>query len=148
MVLIKNPIKSAILPLAIGSLMFLDGCKKDEPAVAPPSKTDLLVGDWEINELGDWDLSSTVYSYLFKFQKSGDWQFCYENANDPSQNDCYLGKWRWKDANETTIIMEQNSSPDEDLIIDIVILDETKLEGTFTYTGSSYDQTITLIKVQ
>ena len=49
MVVIKYPIKAAIIPLAVGSMMVLDGCKKDEPVVE--SKTDLLVGDWKLIEL-------------------------------------------------------------------------------------------------
>ena len=40
MVVIKNPVKSILVPLAVGSLMVIPGCKKAAEELTP-SKTDL-----------------------------------------------------------------------------------------------------------
>ncbi len=139
MVLIKNSVKSFMVPLAVGSLMVIPGCKKDEPAA--PSKTDLLVGDWIIEELDSYDYTQSPNElYLFKFTRAGDWQFCYEYVPDTSQNYCYLnGKWRWNSA-ETSITIDQIvNAPSITYRVDVVILDANRLEGTLTtdYSANS-----------
>ncbi len=136
--------------------MVMQGCKKDkEDEVVPKTQTDLLVGDWEVTEIGSNDFTGYDYSYLFKFKSSGDWQFCYEYDTDATKNDCYNGKWKWEDSNEKTVIIDQFSSNDlgNEWKLDVTVLDETKLEGSITstyddgYDTDSYTQTIKFVKI-
>ena len=152
MVLIKNPIKSIILPLAVGSIMFLDGCKEDEPVA--PTRTDLLVGDWRLTEIDGYDRTDPDYSYLFKFKSSGDFEFCYEdNTVTPQYLLCYgadnNSKWEWQDANETKILIDNPFGNDGGVewTIDVTVLDATRLEGTFSQEPG-YDAPIKFVKVQ
>ena len=139
MVRIKNPVKQVVLPLTLGTVMLAPACKKEEEAPAPPTKTDLLLGDWKITEVGGYDFTQYDYSYLFKFQAAGDFQFCYEDPADTTYNYCYSAKWRWKDASETRVIMDKFSNdPTMAWILDVVVLDDTRLEGGFWY---DYDPT-------
>lgn len=155
MVIIKNSLKSVAIPLAVTSFMVLQGCNKDKDEATPATKTNLLVGDWEVTEVGGDDFTSNDYSYLFKFKSSGDWQFCYEYDADPAENYCYSAKWKWEDSSEKTIIIDQFAGSDinNDWKIDVTVLDETKLEGSLTTTyddgggTDSYTQSIKFVKV-
>ena len=145
MVLIKNPIKSAMVPIAATALLSLDGCNKDDEVGL--SKTDLLIGDWKLTELDGYLYNDLDYTYFFKFQKSGDWQFCYTEG-DPTQY-CYSGKWSWENSNETSIIFSQleGEPVGTEWRLDVVVLDATRLEGTFIYEVG-YSQSIKFVKVQ
>ncbi len=152
MVTIRNTIKTVAIPLAITSFMVIQGCNKEEEA--PATKTNLLVGDWELTEVGGDDYTADPYSYLFKFQSSGDFEFCYESDEDPTENYCYSGaKWKWQDSNEKVIIINQFQDEIEEWKLDVTVLDETKLEGTLTSTyddggtPSTYTQSVKFVKV-
>ncbi len=154
MVTIRNTIKTVAIPLAVTSFMVIQGCNKEEET--PVTKTNLLVGDWDLIEAGGDDFTSNDYSYLFKFKSSGDWQFCYEYDTDPTKNDCYNGKWKWEDSSEKTIIIDQFSSNDlgNEWKLDVTVLDETKLEGSLTTTyddgggtTDSYTQSVKFVKI-
>lgn len=154
MVIIKNSIKTVVIPLAVTSFMVLQSCKEDESTPEPESKTDLLIGDWEVTEVGGDDFTSNSYSYLFKFKSSGDWQFCYEHDADPAENYCYSAEWKWEDSSENTIIIDQFSGDEMDeWRLDVTILNESKLEGSITSTyddgggTDSYTQSIKFVKV-
>lgn len=152
--MIKNTIKAVALPLTVTSLMFLQGCNKEEET-APISKTDLLVGDWNLTEVGGNDVTNYDYSYLFKFKSAGDFQWCYENDTDPNSNYCYSGKWTWQDANEDILIIDQlgGNLSGVDIEFEVLILSETALEGNFTSTyddgggTDSYTQPVKFLKV-
>lgn len=152
MVMIKNSIRAAVIPLALSSFLVLDGCKEDE--VAPQSQTDLLIGDWEVTEAGGDDYTQSDESILFKFKSSGDWQFCYEYDLTPADNYCYGAKWKWQDSDEKVIIIDQFSGdPTSEFKLDVVVLTATNLEGTLTSTyddggtPSSYSQTVKFVKI-
>lgn len=153
MVIIKNSIRAAVIPIALTSFMVLDGCKKDDE-VAPKTQTDLLIGDWEVTEFGGYDYTQSDYSILFKFKSNGDWQFCYEYDSTPADNYCSSAKWKWEDSTEKTIIIDQFGGADiSEWKLDVTVLDETKLEGSLTSTyddgGTPYSntQTIKFVKV-
>jgi hypothetical protein len=152
MVLIKSPIKKVLVPLAIGSLMILDGCNKDD---TDPSNTDLLIGDWKMiqwdddDEIGNYDYSS----YLFKFKKSGEWQFCYEYTyDDQTYGDCNTGNWRWESAEETSLIISEEPTgnyPPAEFRFDIVVLTALKLEGNLSVVDyPDYTASMKFIKVK
>lgn len=136
MVVIRKRLAIAILPVVIGPLLLLNGCKDEEDATTLPSKTDLLIGDWQITEVDGNDWSNNDYYYLFKFKITGDWQFCYDYPADPSQNYCYSSaKWEWLNSDEETIIINNfldDSSGKEEWTLDVVIMDETNLEGALS----------------
>ena len=130
MVLIKNPIKSVILPLVVGSLMILDGCEKDE--LAAPTRTDLLVGDWELMEWDGYDYYEPDFRYLFKFKSSGDFEYCVEYEDNSTYSPfkhCYSSHWQWVDNTETTLHIDHLEEWGSQFRLDIVVLDESKLEG-------------------
>lgn len=150
--MIKNSIRAAVIPIALGSFLVLDGCKEDE--VAPKTQTDLLIGDWELTEIGGYDYTQSDESLIFKFKSSGDWQFCYEYDLTPADNYCYGAKWKWEDSSEKTIIIDQ--FPNDNTSVwefDVTVLDDTKLEGTFTSTYDdggtpySYTRSVKFVKV-
>lgn len=151
--MIKNTIRAAVIPLALGSFMILDGCKEDDPA--PKSQTDLLIGDWQVTEVGGDDYTGDGESLLFKFKSSGDWQWCYEYDATPADNYCYTAKWKWQDSNDKTIIINEfPGDPIAEFKIDVVVLTESKLEGSLTSTyddgggtTGSYTQTIKFVKL-
>jgi len=152
MVMIKKSIRAAVIPIALGSFMFLDGCKEDE--VVPKTQTDLLIGDWEVTEIGGDDYTQSDESLIFKFKSSGDLQFCYEYDLTPADNYCYGAKWKWQDSNEKIIIIDQfPSDPTGEFKIDVVVLTETNLEGTLTSTyddggtPGSYSQSFKFVKI-
>ena len=154
MVLTKNSFRAAVIPLALTSIIILEGCKKDDEIVL--SRTDLLIGDWKITEVNGYDFSTRDYNYLFKFNKGGDFDWCYEDPTDASNDSCYSGKWKWQDADEKTLFVNQfiGFVTDFELELDVIILTETKLEGDLTSTyddgaGStdSYTQPVKFVKV-
>jgi hypothetical protein len=156
MVIIKNSIRAATIPIAFTSFLVFDGCKKeDNPVPDPVTKTDLLVGDWKVTEIGGYEYTGSE-SIFFKFQSAGDFEWCYENDTDTTYNNCYGGKWKWKDANEENIIMDQfsGSLSSFELEFDVVVLTETNLEGSVTSTyddggyAGSYTQAVKFIKVK
>lgn len=126
--MIKNPVRSAIMPLALGSLMMAPGCNKVDEILSL-SQTALLVGDWRITEF-DGDIYPADDTYIFSFKVSGDWTMC-------DEGDCYTGNWRWASADENTIIISniQDEDSGTEWRIDVVILDATRLEGTFDAYG-------------
>ncbi len=148
MVMIKNSIKSVVVPLALSSFVVIQGCKKDEEV----SKTDLLVGDWEVTEVNGDDYTNLDYSLLFKFTSSGDFQFCSEYENKPADNYCYAAKWKWEDSNEKKIIMDQFTDTSGDISADfeVDILTETNFEGTWSvsYDSDLYSQKMKFVKVK
>lgn len=147
MVMIQNSVRAAVIPLALSSIMVLEGCKKEEEIVK--SRTDLLIGDWKITEIDGQDYTGYSYSYLFKFKIAGDFQWCSESVSDPVDNYCYSAKWEWQDSNEETVLM--NHFPDEptaEFQFDITVLTETNLEGIFLYDAAADSQSFKFIKVE
>ena len=137
MVLIKSRVRKAILPLAVTSLMFLDGCKKEEVAPTPEFSTDLLIGDWILTEVDGEDYTSNYSSLHIVFESSGVVQTCYEYVAYPDENYCESSsKWKWEDAKQSAIILTDDTDGDETKL-DIIILDETKLEGNVIYETST-----------
>ena len=141
--MIKNRVKSVILPLAVTSLMFLDGCKREEVEPTPEFSTDLLIGDWLLTELDGEDYTSNYSSIHLKFESSGDVQTCFEQVAYPDYNYCNSAKWKWEDANQSAIILTEGT---DETKLDIIILDETRLEGNIIY--DTYTESFKFIKVQ
>jgi lipocalin-like protein len=145
MVIIKNSIRAATIPIAFTSFLVLDGCKKeDNPVPDPVTKTDLLVGDWKATEVDGYDYTNSEYSFFFKFQSAGDFEFCYEYASSPAANFCEGGTWKWKDSNETSILFPDIGNNESQF--DIVILTSTNLEGSLV--EGSYSTSLKFIKVK
>ena len=104
--------------------------------VAPHSRQGWLFegnGNWQITELNGYDYTTSDYSIVLKFKSSGDLDFCYEDA---TYSYCDTQAWRWQDANQSAIILTED---DDEEVFDIVILDETKLEGTVTDGTTSFE---------
>lgn len=145
MVLIKNPIKSIALALVIGSLMFLNGCKEDEPV--PATKTDLLVGDWLVTEVDGqpYDDGATL---IYSFETSGGVKTCIEFVDYPDWNECNDGDtWEWEDANQSALILSDPRAT-VDTKWEVTLLDETRLEIiSIDDTDDTYNTPVKFIKV-
>lgn len=142
MVILKSTLQKLAIPLAVTSLLILDSCSDSKDDATPETKTDLLIGDWELTESDGDDYTGYDESIIFKFKSNGDWQFCYEYDSTPSDNDCYDGTWKWESSDEETILMEGLDSSSS-FKFDVVVLTDTKLEGTIasTYDGGTYTYT-------
>ena len=143
--MIKNRVRSVMIPLAFTSLMFVNGCKEKVVPPTPKFDTNLLLGDWLLTELDGEDYTSNYSSIHLKFEESGDVQTCYEYVTDPTNNSCTTEKWRWEDSNQAAIIITDTSNSEENKL-DIVILDETRFEGNVIY--DTWTSSFKFIKVQ
>jgi hypothetical protein len=147
MVLIKNRVRSVILPLAVTSLMFLNGCKEEEVEPTPKFSTDLLIGEWTLTEADGEDYTNDESSLHIKFETSGVVGACREYVAYPDYNYCGdVGKWKWENANQEAIILTDENDVDE-AKWDIIILDETRLEGNVTDADETYTTSFKFIKV-
>ena len=127
MVVINRKVRNAILPaVAIASLMVLDGCKEDE--VAPDKdRTDLLVGDWQLDEIDGESYNTSLYSITVDFKATGDMDFCTEiNFLSLNYEYCYSGSWTWQDAEQTKLGLILDG--DNLGTADVVLLNDTKME--------------------
>jgi hypothetical protein len=88
LVLIKNRVRSVILPLAVTSLMFLNGCKEEEVEPTPKFSTDLLIGEWTLTEIDGEDYTNDDTSLHIKFETSGAVEACRESVVYPDNNYC------------------------------------------------------------
>ena len=147
MVKIKNTLKSALMPAAaFGTLLFATNCKDKTPVV---SKDDLLAGDWKVTEVNGQSYETQAYANyitLWKFAKTGDFNYCYENTKYTAYNGCYPAKWKWTDVDKTNINVD--FAPITyvfDFKVDI--LDGDNLTGTKTYSYDYYGQTYTYTDV-
>jgi len=141
-----NYCKRAVFLLAVTSLVFLDGCKKDEVV---KSRTELLLGNWRLTEFDGEDFSDGSYSLIFTIERSGNLDFCEEWADNPDFNNCSTNNnWWWQDSNESTLIFTIDSVESK---LNIVILDESKLEGEtdfFVFGGTGVMNYVKFSKVQ
>lgn len=116
--------KRVVFLLTVTSLVFLVGCKKDEVV---KSRTELLIGNWRLTEFDGEDFSDGSYSLIFTIEHSGKFDLCEEWADNPVYNYCTTNdNWWWEDSSESTVIYTIDSV---EYKLNIVILDESKLEG-------------------
>jgi len=144
MTLSKKHVGNVMVPLAVTSFIFLDGCKKDE--ITPKFSTDLLIGNWQFTEYNGYTLDSTsAYLLFMKFDLSGDLDICTGYPSYPQYNYCYTEKWRWVDANQAAIIISEGG--DDISKMNILILDDTRLEGNFIYLGYPEQSSFKAVRV-
>lgn len=94
-------------------------CSKDDPG---PSKTELLTGKWNLEEINGMNLSST-FQVEVTFEADGDYE---EDVNNNGELERYTGEWEWNSSqDEITIDYDQNFS---DWELDVATLTATELE--------------------
>ncbi|MDH5599587.1 MAG: hypothetical protein OEY34_10710 [Cyclobacteriaceae bacterium] len=129
---------------AFGTLLFATNCKDKTPVV---SKDDLLAGDWKVTEVNGQSYETQAYANyitLWKFAKTGDFNYCYENTQYSAYNGCYAAKWKWTDVDKTKINID--FAPIKATIdLSVNVLDGDNLAGTATtnydYYGYVYTDT-------
>ncbi len=119
-----------LLSCLFACILFLVSCSKDDPG---PSKTQLLTGKWNLEEINGVNLISGVQVEI-TFDADGDYE---EEINDNGDLERYTGEWEWNsDQDEITIDYDQNFS---DWELDVEELTATELElddGSDTYLFS------------
>ncbi|MEP1034113.1 hypothetical protein [Ekhidna sp.] len=115
-----NSWKPAILLSCLfACLVLLTSCSKDDPG---PSKTELLTGKWNLEEINGMNLSSS-FQIEVTFDADGDYE---EEINNNGELERYTGEWEWNsDQDEITIDYDQNFS---DWELDVETLSTTELE--------------------
>ncbi|KRB53971.1 hypothetical protein ASD98_20325 [Flavobacterium sp. Root186] len=109
-------------------------------------KTDLLCDNtWK--RIKKEEIKDTVS--LVNFSKAGT---CFTNFSITSQSSMEFGKWQWKDASETKIIITQMKYPlwvldkDGEVEFEISSLSSTKLEMKEVFDGKTYDVAFDVFK--
>jgi hypothetical protein len=124
--------RNAFIPMmGIALALQAGGCKKDKD-----SKTDLLVGEWEITKL---DGAAPDYKTTFEFEKDKDMKLC---LTEPGTIDtyCYTGDWDWTSSDEDELEINWNDSGDTYTIgITVESLTKDELVGELTSDGDTYD---------
>lgn len=125
--------KNAIIPVVgIALALQAGGCKKDKT-----SKTDLLVGEWEITKLDG--VEPEDYKYTFEFQADKDMKLCSEYLVNNTSN-CYNGSWDWASSAEDEVDIDWTFGGDTySISIHIDKLTKDVLEGELTSDGDTYD---------
>ncbi len=107
-------------------IIFLSSCGSDDE----PSRTDLLVGIWELDEFNGSNIRSGI-TVEITFERNGDYE---QDINDNGEIERYTGEWEWnKDQDKITIDYDQNFT---DLRMNINELTADELEfddGLNTY---------------
>jgi hypothetical protein len=129
-------------PIAMSALAFYS-CKNDKEEEV--SKTDILIGEWELVSIDGEEIGGQYDDYSYKisweFQADGDMIFCYEyeSNTDPSENyeDCYdNGNWT---LNGDRITIKEGVEDDSDyqytINIDITSITADEIIGDL----SSFD---------
>ncbi len=106
---------------------LLTSCGNDDSG---PSRTDLLVGTWELDEINGSNLQSG-FTVEITFERDGDYE---EDINANGEVERYTGEWEWnKDEDEITIDYDQNFA-DWELDVEELTVDELELDdGSDTY---------------
>jgi hypothetical protein len=123
-------VKTALL-LIIISVLLIQACKKDDPQLATDRIKSLLIdGAWTLQTalVDEVDKTSLYEGLILNFTKTS---FTSVNGGVvwPSN-----GSWEFKDASGETIIR------DDGLEIDIVTIDKSTLQITFTLVEGSLDE--------
>lgn len=112
------------------AIFSYSSCKKDGP-----SRTDLLVGKWELEE---FDGSSANNEISFEFEDDGDFEICFQESGTSY---CYDGEWEWANGDEDEIEMEYTDSFGDsyDLEFEVDVLNDEELSGELESDGYTYD---------
>ncbi len=125
--------RNAFIPMmGIALALQAGGCKKDKE-----SKTDLLVGEWEVIKL---DGDTPDYKITFEFQSDKDMKLC---TTDEQYNlsYCYNGGWDWASSKQDEVDLDWKDSSGDSYNASIQIdkLSKDELEGQLTSDGDTYD---------
>ncbi len=121
-----------VLVPALGLALALQGasCKKDE------SKTDLLVGEWELVEIDGNDPGN--FGLKLRFDEDKDFRVCSEYSG---YSECYHGTWDWANSQKDEVEMEYEDDFGDDYHLHFSIdkLTKDELEGELESDGDTYD---------
>lgn len=136
-----NHIKFSIMYKGSNTYTYEMNVTKAEDFVSTP-KTDLLCNHtWKFTR--QMPINDTIN--LINFSKAGTCFTNFKIVSPESRSSAEFGKWKWKDSDETKIIITQIKSPqwiidkDEEVELEITKLNSVRLELKEIYNGKAYD---------